>query len=148
MGIFAPGFKEVGDFFQEMWNDILADQEKWGRKKSLLFSHTVHHFSILYLFGDQKNSHLLAVIGKSTTLVSLPSTSNSGPALINLSYWKSAAHLHAYASSPTHRRGLDWWFSTAKKRYPHLGIMHETFEAPKGKYENVYDGFEPTGMGE
>lgn len=26
--------------------------------------------------------------------------------------------------------------------------MHETYEAPRGKWENVYEGFVPIGMGE
>lgn len=26
--------------------------------------------------------------------------------------------------------------------------MHETYEAPKGRWENVYEGFVPIGMGE
>ena len=30
MGLFAPGFKTLGDYFQDMWNDAEANREKWG----------------------------------------------------------------------------------------------------------------------
>ena len=30
MGLFAPGFKDVGGFFQNMWKDAEEDGEKWG----------------------------------------------------------------------------------------------------------------------
>ena len=32
MGLFAPGFKTLGDYFQNMWNDAEANREKWGCK--------------------------------------------------------------------------------------------------------------------
>ena len=30
MGLFAPGFKTLGDHFRDMWNDAEANREKWG----------------------------------------------------------------------------------------------------------------------
>lgn len=30
MGLFAPGFKNVGDYFGNMWKDAEANVEKWG----------------------------------------------------------------------------------------------------------------------
>ena len=30
MGLFAPGFKNVGDYFGKMWEDAEANREKWG----------------------------------------------------------------------------------------------------------------------
>ncbi|CAL8579863.1 hypothetical protein XPA_005593 [Xanthoria parietina] len=96
--------------------------------------------------ADPINSGL---IGKSTSFTPLPtSTASSSPAVVTISYWKSIEHLHAFASGPAHRKGWDWWASTARKQFPHLGIMHETYEAPKGKWENVYEGFVPIGVGE
>ncbi|KAL8878910.1 MAG: hypothetical protein Q9192_008346, partial [Flavoplaca navasiana] len=87
-------------------------------------------------------------LGKSTSLLPLPTTpTSSSPTILNISYWHSLTHLHAFAQSPAHRSGWDWWSSQARKRYPHLGIMHETYEAAKGRWENVYDGFGPVGMG-
>ncbi|KAL9624341.1 MAG: hypothetical protein Q9204_007882, partial [Flavoplaca sp. TL-2023a] len=47
-------------------------------------------------------------------------------------------------SRKTPRTALDG--SGGVRKYPHLGIMHETYEAPKGRWENVYDGFGPVGM--
>ena len=30
MGLFAPGFKNLGDYLQNMWKDAEANREKWG----------------------------------------------------------------------------------------------------------------------
>ncbi len=37
MGIFAPGFRNVGDYFQNMWEEAEADREKWGCEYSPAF---------------------------------------------------------------------------------------------------------------
>ncbi|KAL8801252.1 MAG: hypothetical protein Q9182_004601 [Xanthomendoza sp. 2 TL-2023] len=73
---------------------------------------------------------------------------SSGPAIVTISYWKSIEHLHAFANGPAHRQGWNWWMAEARKQYPHLGIMHETYEAPYGRWENIYEGFVPIGMGD
>ncbi|KAL8767742.1 MAG: hypothetical protein Q9209_005828 [Squamulea sp. 1 TL-2023] len=118
LGIFTPGFGEITPYLQSMWVDAEADPIKSG------------------------------LIGKSTALMSVPtSAASSGPAIFTMSYWKSIEHLHAFAQGPSHRKGWDWWSSKARKEFPHIGIMHETFEAPKGRWENIYEGFVPVGMG-
>ena len=32
MGLFAPGFKTLGIYFQNMWKEASSDREKWGCK--------------------------------------------------------------------------------------------------------------------
>ncbi|KAL8867013.1 MAG: hypothetical protein Q9174_005936 [Haloplaca sp. 1 TL-2023] len=119
LGLLAPGFGDIGPLFDSMWEEAEADTDKSG------------------------------LIGKSTVFMPVPASDEaSGVALIIISYWKSIEHLHAFAQGPAHRKGWDWWEAEARKKHPHLGIMHETFEAPKGRWENVYEGFVPTGMGE
>lgn len=112
MGLFAPGFKSLGDYFQNMWNDAEANREKWG------------------------------YLGKATTM---PMATAGGNVLVTISYWKSIEHLHAFAHGPTHRLGWDWW-AAQNKKYPHIGIMHETYGVPAGGWENIYQNFQPFGM--
>ena len=69
-----------------------------------------------------------------------------GNAIVTITYWKDIEHLHAFAQGPTHREGWDWW-AAENKKYPHLGIMHETYAVPKGGWENIYQNFQPFGMG-
>jgi hypothetical protein len=56
------------------------------------------------------------------------------------------AHLQAFANGPAHRKGWDLFVATTKKN-PHIGIMHETYAAPKGHWETVYLNFTPFGFG-
>jgi hypothetical protein len=63
-----------------------------------------------------------------------------------ISYWRSIAHVHAYAHGPLHRRAWLWWDKTLKQ-HNHIGFMHEVFEAPKGMWEAVYINFQPTMLG-
>lgn len=114
MGLFAPGFKNVGDFIQNMWKDAEANREKWG------------------------------YLGKTNPM---PMATAGGNALVTISYWKDIEHLHAFALGPTHRLGWDWW-AAQNKKYPHLGIMHETYAVPKGAWENIYQNCHPLGMGQ
>ncbi|KAL8725571.1 MAG: hypothetical protein Q9166_007273 [cf. Caloplaca sp. 2 TL-2023] len=117
LGIFAPGYGDIRPFFRSMWAEAEADPQKSG------------------------------LIGKSTSFIPVPATeTSSGPAIITISYWKSIEHLHAFAHGPAHRQGWDWWMNKAREKYPHLGIMHETYEAPRGSWENIYEGFVPVGM--
>lgn len=77
----------------------------------------------------------------------MPMATAGGNALVTISYWKDIEHLHAFAQGPTHRLGWDWW-AAQNKKYPHLGIMHETYAVPKGAWENIYQNCHPLGMGE
>ena len=72
-------------------------------------------------------------------------TPGGGNALITLSYWKSIDHLHAFAQGPSHKLGWDFWSKT-NKQWPHIGIMHETYEVPAGSWENIYQNHHPAGM--
>ena len=77
----------------------------------------------------------------------MPMATAGGNVLVTISYWKSIEHLHAFAHGPTHRLGWDWW-AAQNKKYPHIGIMHETYGVPTGAWENIYQNFQPFGMGE
>ena len=101
----------------------------------------------LLVFGDTEDcfvANVMIDLGKANTM---PMTTAGGNALVTISYWKDIEHLHAFAQGPTHRLGWDWW-AAQNKKYPHIGIMHETYAVPKGAWENVYQNCQPFGMGE
>lgn len=83
-------------------------------------------------------------LGKANTM---QMATAGGNALVTISYWKDIEHLHGFAHGPTHRLGWDWW-AAQNKKYPHIGIMHETYAVPKGAWENIYQNCHPIGMGE
>lgn len=73
-----------------------------------------------------------------------------GLEILNISYWRSIEDVHAYAASPSHVNAVKWWAETAKKdseNMKHIGIAHEVFEAPRGKWEAVSLNFQPTRLG-
>ena len=86
---------------------------------------------------------LSKVLGKATNMT-MP-TPGGGSAFVTVSYWRSIEHLHAFAASPTHKAGWEWYGSITKK-WPHIGILHETFEAKERGWENVYKNCWPVGM--
>lgn len=63
-----------------------------------------------------------------------------------ISYWRSIEDLHAFAHGPIHRETWVWWEKTLKQ-HDFLGVNHEIYEADKGRWENVYLNFQPTGLG-
>lgn len=63
---------------------------------------------------------------------------------IRLSCWKDLKGLQGFSASAAHRLGQNDYNA---KKYPYMGIMHETFYAPKGGWETVYDDFPPWGLG-
>ncbi|PVH93342.1 hypothetical protein DM02DRAFT_604096 [Periconia macrospinosa] len=71
-------------------------------------------------------------------------TGDGGTTMIWLTYWKSLEQLSAFAHGASHRILWDGYLA---KKWPHLGIMHETYHAGSRDWENVYYNFQPYGMG-
>jgi Domain of unknown function (DUF4188) len=63
-----------------------------------------------------------------------------------VSYWKDLEHLAAFSRNTSHRASVQFVMTT-KGKYPHLGLMHETYFAPKGHWENLYYNSQPIGLG-
>lgn len=61
----------------------------------------------------------------------------TGSETVAVCYFKTVEGLHAFAHSPYHREGWDWYTKTAKS-VPHISIYHETYHVPKGNWENIY----------
>ena len=68
--------------------------------------------------------------------------------LMVLQYWKSAAHLQAYAHA-SDKVHLPAWQAFNKKigRGGDVGIWHETYAVPSGHSESVYVNMPPYGLG-
>jgi hypothetical protein len=63
-----------------------------------------------------------------------------------VSYWKDLEHLAAFSRNTSHSASVQFVMTT-KGKYPHLGLMHETYFAPKGHWENLYYNSQPIGLG-
>lgn len=83
-------------------------------------------------------------LGKSNPLIELnPSGTFT---TMTVSYWASIEHLHAFAHGPSHREGWAWW-DHYRQSHHDVGIYHETFFAPSGSWETIYENMHPMGMG-
>jgi hypothetical protein len=68
--------------------------------------------------------------------------------LLTIQYWRSFAHLEAFASNTTAPH-LQAWRSYQQRTAGtgRSGIFHETFLVNAGCYEAIYDNMPPTGLG-
>lgn len=57
---------------------------------------------------------------------------------------KDLKGLQQFSASAVHRLGQNNYNA---KKYPYMGIMHETYYAPRGCWEAIYDDFPPWGLG-
>ena len=81
----------------------------------------------------------------STTYLNASSNRATKSGIMVTFYFRSLKDSDAFAHSPVHRKGWMWW-SKVRKQYKHIAINHEVYEAPKGKFECVYDNSEPSGF--
>ncbi|KAJ6781907.1 hypothetical protein PWT90_09876 [Aphanocladium album] len=72
------------------------------------------------------------------------STTGGSFATNTIIYFKNIESLHDFAHEPMHREAWDWF---SAKRFPHLGVYHETFLVPRKNYECVYLNCKPLLMG-
>lgn len=80
---------------------------------------------------------LLSVQGWSSTVDGSLST-------LTTMYFKDVESLHRFAHEDMHRDTWEWF---AAKRFPHIGVYHETFVVPKRGYESVFLNCKPMLMG-
>ena len=93
------------------------------------------------------NKDTSGLLGHTGALWEDSEAADTGKQVLMLSYWKDLESLHTYAQSPLHRQALDLW-NKRVKTHPHLGIMHEVYNVPKGGWENIYWNSPKTAMGE
>lgn len=117
LGFFAPHTKEVGELSMAMFKELDSENMVPG-----------------FLGQSQFNA----------------SDVRGGQEVLNISYWRSLEDVHNYAASETHTKAIKWWAATVKKdseSLNHIGISHEVFEAPRGKWEAISLNFQPTRLG-
>ncbi|MCJ1370258.1 hypothetical protein MMC20_001470 [Loxospora ochrophaea] len=93
------------------------------------------------------NKDTSGLLGHTGALWEDSEAADTGKQVLMLSYWKDLESLHTYAQSPLHRQALDLW-NKRVKTHPHLGIMHEVYNVPKGGWENIYWNSPKTAMGQ
>ena len=96
------------------------------------------------MFQDlEKNSEQWGFLGSST----YASTSDrlTQPEMLYIIYFKSSAHLHAFARGKTHQDGWDWWMKNEAK-LGDVAISHEVWEVPDGGWETIYHNYGPSGF--
>ena len=86
---------------------------------------------------------LYSDLGRTATLFDI--SDGEGLTTFWISYWKDLKGLQAFATSSAHRIGQDAYIA---KKFPYMGVMHETYHSPKGSWETVYDNVPPLGLGE
>ena len=91
-------------------------------------------------YSDQFDLHL--DLGRSTTLFDISDT--EGITTFWISYWKDLKGLQSFATSSAHSLGRNAYL---KKKFPYMGVMHETYHSPKGAWETIYDNVPPLGLG-
>jgi Domain of unknown function (DUF4188) len=70
---------------------------------------------------------------------------NGGPAVIQ--YWRSFEHVKRFAHDPGDLHLPAWrWFNRAVKGSGDVGIWHETYLVPAGRYEAVYGSMPRIGL--
>ena len=87
-------------------------------------------------------SDLYLDLGRSETLFDISDT--EGITTFWISYWKDLNGLQEFATSPAHSLGQNAYL---KKKFPYMGVMHETYHSPKGAWETIYDNVPALGLG-
>lgn len=98
-------------------------------------------------------------LGASSALATSDGRS-SGNTLINIMYFRSAAHVHAFAHGAAHLETWGWWAEMRKAEAEArksgkaglgasdlISISHEVFEAEGGKWEALWENSAPIGLG-
>lgn len=85
---------------------------------------------------------LLSDLGRTATLFDI--SDHEGITTFWISYWKDLKALQEFATSSAHRLGQDAYL---RKKFPYMGIMHETYNSPKGSWETISDNVPPLGFG-
>ncbi|KAH0544909.1 hypothetical protein FGG08_000989 [Glutinoglossum americanum] len=129
LGMFAPGFKEIGDYFREMIENLERDPEEFG-------------------WGNQ-TANPLPTPGENTVLgasswINLSDRTSSNE-LMTVCYFRNVTYLHAFAHGPAHRAAWNWW-NKHVAGLSHIAIMHELYQTPPHAWENIYINYRPTGL--
>jgi hypothetical protein len=74
---------------------------------------------------------------------------DSAAEVMNVMYFRTHAHLQAFAHGEHHRRVWDWWNrNVANGGFAHISLGHEVFDVPAGRWETLYVNHCPSNFGE
>lgn len=136
LGKLAPGNAEIDFMFKNMWAEAEKNREKWSCE--LFYHHDLCSHLLVYPDGFD----LWLDLGRTATLFDI--SDKEGITTFWISYWKDLKGLQEFSTSSSHRLGQNAYL---KKKFPYMGIMHETYHSPKGCWETIYDNMPPLGLG-
>ncbi|KAH7110615.1 hypothetical protein B0J11DRAFT_586195 [Dendryphion nanum] len=90
----------------------------------------------------ETNREKWGYLGRTEPLIS---ETHGGMNIVWLTYWRDLDGLRAFAAGDSHHKG---WNAYLAKEFPNLGIMHETYHALNGSWENIYHSWPAFGIGE
>jgi hypothetical protein len=138
----GPGAKELGIYFDGMLKYLEKEGEQYGCR---FHSREVSFHQLDHRILTNCVSFVAEDLGASSWTASAQRTRSNE--IMTVLYFRTNEGLHSFAHSESHRKGWDWWNKTYKQ-HPHIGIMHEVYEVPKGHWENIYVNYHPTGIGQ
>jgi hypothetical protein len=96
----------------------------------------LHHWWPVF-FGMRRMLAELAAHPERGLLGAYTGLLNGGPAVVQ--YWRSFEHLERFARDPGDLHLPVWrWFNRTVKASGDVGIWHETYLVPAGRYEAIY----------
>ncbi|KAK3312831.1 hypothetical protein B0H66DRAFT_381233 [Apodospora peruviana] len=140
LGVFGPGYNQIGEFMSEMQADLHKHADELGCEYQLP---SRFRFCLMVDEGKSSDFGIITVLG-STAWVNLGERATSNQIMV-ICYFRSAQAIHDYAHGPVHRRAWNWWNSIVKT-HPHLSIMHEMYHVPKKNWENIYVNYHVTSL--
>jgi hypothetical protein len=118
LGIFTPGFKQIGSRFQKLGVELSKNREEFD-----------------YLGGT---SWIGATAG--------PGKGGSGSDVMTIHYFRSPEGLYKFAQTGMHREFWNWYNAKAIDM-PDVSITHEFFTVPANNWEAIYANAAPVGLG-
>jgi len=93
-------------------------------------------------YEECKNNEEYGLMGMSHFLGTERDANNT---ILTLMYFRNTDGLHKFALSQVHRDTWSWWLEIQKK-WPHLAIMHETYDVPPKHWEVIYAHSHPAAL--
>ena len=111
MGMFAPGYKELGDRFDSMLYQLQSNFFSPIRLSAYQYS----------IVQTEKTGDQFGFLGATRYIGCNERATNND--IMSMLFFKTADGLRDFAHSPIHREAWQWW-NASLKSHPHLSIWH------------------------